>query len=54
MVLDPCSRAGVRVPSTSNMQMTFGCFRSANGLMPSGNTFAGVVVAIVFKYIGSV
>jgi hypothetical protein len=29
------------------MQMTFGCFRSANGLMPAGKTLAGVVVAMV-------
>lgn len=40
--------AGVRVPSTSNRQMVFGCFRSAKGLTPAGKTFAGVVVAIVY------
>lgn len=51
--LDPCSRAGVRVPSTSNIQMTFGCFRSANGLIPFGNTFAGVVVAMMYEWVGS-
>lgn len=47
---EPCSRAGVRVPSTSNMQMAFGCLRSANGLMPAGKTLAGVVVAILVMH----
>jgi hypothetical protein len=36
MVGDALRRAGVRVPSTSNMQMVLGMGRSEMGLTPAG------------------
>lgn len=44
IVGDALRRAGVSVPSTSNMQMVVGSLRSAKGLTPAGNLSADMSV----------